>query len=142
MTITEQDYRRVIGEQQLRIVTQADEDIRRGAEVAAQQEMAGYLASRYNTTAIFSAEGEERNPIIVMYLCDIALYHLSAALPQRLGSEVRKERYDRAIRWLEGVQKGLIVPDLPTTLTDEEGNTTTPPPTIIYNSEPKLQNNW
>ena len=96
MTITEQDYRRVIGEQQLRIVTQADEDIRRGAEEAAQQEMAGYLASRYNTTAIFSAEGEERNPIIVMYLCDIALYHLSAALPQRLGSEVRKERYDRA----------------------------------------------
>ena len=46
---------------------------------------------------------------------------MAASLPQKMGTEIRKERYDRAIKWLEGVQSGKIVPDLPVS-TDEEGN--------------------
>ena len=53
-----------------------------------------------------------------MRTADIALYHLVASLPQKMGIEIRKERYERAIEWLEGVQSGKIIPDLP--LIEEE----------------------
>ena len=45
-----------------------------------------------------------------MYTCDIALYHMSASMPQKMGSEIREVRYKRAIKWLEGVQAGGIIP--------------------------------
>ncbi len=37
-----------------------------------------------------------------------------------MGREIRKERYDRAIKWLEEVQTGKVTPDLPT-FTGEDG---------------------
>lgn len=55
-----------------------------------------------------------RNMQIVMFLCDITLYHLVSWLPQKMGYEVREIRYRRAIEWLQGVQSGKIVPDLDT----------------------------
>ena len=50
----------------------------------------------------------------------MALYHLSAWLPNKMGHEIRKERYELALKWLEGVQAGKIIPDLPT-VTGEDG---------------------
>ena len=77
-----------------------------------------------------------------MFMADVTLYHLSASLPQKMGSEIRKERYDRAIKWLEGVQSGKIVPDIPrTTILDKEGNSTEAG-AFIYGSEKKLIHNW
>lgn len=73
-----------------------------------------------------------------MRTADIALYHLVASLPQKMGIEIRKERYERAIEWLEGVQSGKIIPDLP--LIEEEHT-----PVMngtIFHSEPRLRHNW
>lgn len=120
MFITEDDYRVVIGETALRVITQASPDIRDNAESEALEEMSSYLRPKYDTRAVFSASGEERNRLIVMYAADIALYHMAAAMPQKMGTDIRKERYDRAVKWLEGVQSGKIVPDLPL-VTDSEG---------------------
>ena len=61
-------------------------------------------APKYDCAALFAAEGDERNRLVVMYCCDIALYHMAASLPQKMGMEIRKERYERAVKWLEGVQ--------------------------------------
>lgn len=69
---------------------------------------------------IFAATGSERNNIIVLRTSDVALYHLSAWLPNKMGHEIRKERYELALKWLEGVQAGKIIPDLPT-VTGEDG---------------------
>ena len=113
MFITEEDYRVVIGENALKVVSQASQEIRDNAELEACEEIAGYLRPKYDTEAVFSAEGENRNRLVVMYAADIALYHMIAAMPQKMGSEIRKERYERAIKWLEGVQAGKIIPDLP-----------------------------
>ena len=55
-----------------------------------------------------------RNMQVVMFLCDITLYHLASWLPQKMGYEIREIRYRRAIEWLQGVQSGKIVPDLDT----------------------------
>lgn len=140
MTLTENDYKVVIGESGYKTIAQVSEANVLKAEREAQEEMAGYLRPKYNVEAIFSAEGEQRNSIIVMYLCDIALYHMSASLPQKMGSEIRKERYERAIKWLEGVQSGKIVPDLPLPV-DENGDTISGG-TVIYKSNKKLKHDW
>ena len=140
MTLTENDYKVVIGESGYKTIAQVSEANVLKAECEAQEEMAGYLRPKYDVGAIFGAEGEQRNSIIVMYLCDMALYHLSASLPQKMGSEIRKERYERAIKWLEGVQSGKIVPDLPLPV-DENGETISGG-TVIYKSNKKLKHDW
>lgn len=137
--ITEDDYRVVIGETALKVVSQTSPENRANAEAETQEEIAGYLRPVYDTDAMFSAEGAERNKLIMMYTADIALYHMTASQPQKLGSEIRKERYERAIKWLEGVQAGKIIPDLPLA-TEENGE-----PSgigITWQSDEPLRNNW
>ena len=122
MFITDEDYRVVIGEQALKVVSQVSEKNRVNAETEAVEEIAGYLRPKYDTAAVLSASGSDRNRLVVMYACDIAIYHMSASAPQKMGMEIRKERYERAVKWLEGVQAGKIVPDLPLAI-DENGDT-------------------
>ncbi len=138
--ITEEDYRVVIGDTALKVVSQATEENRINAELEAREEISSYLRPTYDTAAIFLAEGDARNRLIVMYTCDIALYHLVSAMPQKMGSEIRKERYDRAIKWLEGVQAGKIIPDLPIA-TDEEGEQAGGGG-ITWGSQSPLRHNW
>lgn len=138
MFVTEEDYRVVVGDSALRVISQASAENRANAELEAMEEIAGYLRPKYDTQAIFQAEGEARNRLIVMYTADIALYHLVSAMPQRMGSEVRQERYERAIHWLEGVAKGSIVPDLPTVQSEGEEQAGT----FLLQSEPPLRHNW
>ena len=139
MFITEEDYKVVIGDAALKVISQVSPDNRVNAEAEAQEEIAGYLRPKYDCTALFDAAGDQRNRLVVMYCCDIALYHMSASLPQKMGSEIREERYNRAIKWLEGVQAGKIVPDLPVVL-DEDGQPLTG--TFSYGCQKKQQYNW
>ena len=144
--ITDQDYKVVIGEQALKVVSQVSAENRANAETEAVEEISSYLRPKYDVQKIFatvpdgSTSGEDnRNRLIVMYTCDIALYHMTASAPQKMGMEIRKERYERAIKWLEGVQSGKIVPDLPLA-TDEEGNPVGFP--MVYGCQKKLRHNW
>ena len=139
MFITNEDYKVVIGEQALKVVSQISEENRANAEQEAIEEISSYLRPKYDTEAVFSATGEERNRLIVMYTCDCALYHMTASAPQKMGMEIRKERYERAIKWLEGVQSGKIMPDLPLA-TDENGEPTGLP--FTYGSQQPLKHNW
>lgn len=139
MFITEEDYKVVIGDNALKVISQVSPENRTNAEAEAREEIAGYLRPKYDCTAIFSAQDEHRNRLIVMYTCDISLYHMSAAMPQKMGSEIRKERYERAIKWLEGVQAGKIVPDLPLAVGEDglpSGNS------LVYSCQKQLHHNW
>jgi len=137
--ITDNDYQTVIGTAALTVISQATAAVREAAETEAVEEISGYLRPKYDVAAIFAATGTNRNPQIVMIACDIALYHLSASLPQRMATEVRQERYERAIRWLTDVQKGIVVPDLPLAA-DNPGYTGGG--ILRHGSDPKLQHNW
>lgn len=119
MFLTENDYI-VASADALTIFSQSTPEKREKAEKMAIEEIAGYLRSRYDTGLIFSAVGDNRNDVIVMHACDITLYHLVSWLPGKMGREIRKERYERAIKWLEEVQAGKVTPDLPT-CTGEDG---------------------
>lgn len=138
MFITDEDYAVVIGEEALKVTSRASAENRANAEMEAIEETSGYLRPVYDCNAIFSAEGDARNKLIVMRTADIALYHLVASLPQKMGIEIRKERYERAIEWLEGVQSGKIIPDLP--LVEDTDSTSSFG--TIYHSEPRLRHNW
>lgn len=139
MFITDEDYKVVIGDQALKVVSQVSQENRANAETEAMEEIAGYLRPKYNTKAVFSAAGTDRNRLVVMYTCDIALYHMAASTPQKMGMEIRKERYERAVKWLEGVQTGKIVPDLPLAM-DEYGEPVGMP--MVYGCQKKLKHNW
>lgn len=119
MFLTENDYI-VASADALTIFSQSTPKKREKAEKMAIEEIAGYLRSRYDTGLIFSAVGDNRNDVIVMHACDITLYHLTSWLPGKMGREIRKERYERAIKWLEEVQAGKVTPNLPT-CTGEDG---------------------
>lgn len=138
MFIDNEDYKVVIGDAALKVVSQSSPENIANAEVEAIEEISGYLRPVYDTGAIFAATGNHRNRLIVMYTADIVLYHLTASQPQKMGSEIRKERYERAIKWLEGVQAGRIIPDLPLAVSDD-GSTGFG---TSYHSFPKLRHDW
>jgi len=141
MFLTDNDYRVVIGETAFKAVSQASEEIIYTAEKEALEEIAGYLRPKYDINAVFSAQAEQRNPQVVMVAADIALYHMVSSMPNRLGYEIREERYKRAIAWLEGVAAGKIVPNLPLDNgTGEDGNT--PYAKINWSSAWKRNNQW
>lgn len=121
MFISQEDFKVVANEASLKAITQADPDNIENAIAEAIEEVAGYLRPKYDCDKIFAAEGDGRNRQVVMYTVDIALYNMTASLPARMGMETRLQRYERAIKWLEGVQAGKIVPDL-CKRTDGEGN--------------------
>lgn len=139
MFLTDQDYTTVIGQKALDTITQLDASIRHQAEQTAISEAKGYLWPRYDVDAIFSAEGSQRNMRLVTTVVDIALYHLSASLPQRMGTDVRQERYERAVKWLESVSQGTIVPDDLPLMTDADGSTNCG---INIKSNPRYNNEW
>ena len=88
--VTEDDYI-VVGADALRIIQQSNAENRKRAELAAREEMSGYLRERYDVASIFAARDIERNMQLVLYYCDIALYHMVCWLPG-----VRGWRYGRS----------------------------------------------
>ena len=71
-------------------------------------EMRSYLDKFYDCDAIFSARGEERHSLILMFALDITIYHIFSIHNPYTIADIRKERYDRAIEWLKGVARGQI----------------------------------
>lgn len=115
------DFKAVCDPVTLDVINQADDENLNRAIGYAQEEVASYLRSRFNVAAAFAKEGSERNAQLVMIVCDVALYHLVAWLPRRIGFEIRETRYNNAIDWLKNVQSGKATPDLPP-LTNEAGD--------------------
>lgn len=112
--INPSDYDASIHAEILDAVTRCDESIVEICEDRAIAEMKGYLEARYDCDAIFSAAGEDRNQLILMMAIDISLYHIFCAHnPQKL-SQMRVDRYNRAMEWLKKVSESkLSIADAP-----------------------------
>ena len=83
-------------------------------------EMKSYLNKSYDVEEIFNATGTDRNALVLMFALDIAIYHIFCQHNPYKMSQVRQDRYDRAIEWLKGVMKGdITIADAPR-LPDEE----------------------
>jgi phage gp36-like protein len=130
MFLTIEDYKAVVDNKTLDVINQSDPINLERAEGYAVEEISGYLRAAessktgirpYDVAAAFAATGDDRNRQLVMYACDVALYHLIAWLPQRIGFEIREIRYKRAIEWLESVQAGKVILDIPLVPDDSPG---------------------
>ena len=97
-----------------------DERMLQMAIDAAVAEASGYL-HRFDKDKIFKAEPDDRNALLMYWVKDIAVWHYINIANPGVDWEVRERRYNAAIAWLKGVQKGDIVPDLPPA-TDDDGN--------------------
>lgn len=108
--LTKDDFLSIIRENVLDDITEFNDDkITTGIEEAVSV-MEGYLASRYDTDAIFLATGEDRNKSIVMYCKDIVLYNLHSNISPRKIPKLRYDRYNAAMDWLEKVSDCKINP--------------------------------
>lgn len=59
------------------------------------------------------AAGDTRYPILLMYAKDIALYHIHSNIAPQNIPELRKTRYEAAIKWLHAVSLDKLNADLP-----------------------------
>ena len=100
MYITEQDYRMAITEREQAIISQHPQEWMQ-AETYAREVAASYLRARYNVKEIYSKTGDDRN------------HQMAHRLPQSMGLERWKDRYEESIDWLKTVQAGKNNPDLP-----------------------------
>jgi phage gp36-like protein len=119
--LTADDYSAVTDAQTLDVIMQSDPANRQRAELYAIEEISAYIRTRYNATEVFAATGDQRNNQMVMLTADVALYHLIAWLPKKMGFEIRELRYKRAIEFLEAVQAGKVSPDFPPLLDPQTG---------------------
>jgi len=119
-------------------ITESDDDIIVMAIEAAVQEMTSYLnpsnqrqwhdgRARYDTTAIFSATGISRNALILELCKSIAVWYACRLSNVDVIYDHIRERYDRAIQWLEKATgtgdyagKPVINPGLPVVTLQEE----------------------
>lgn len=135
--ITMQDYDASIHSEILARLIRDDESIVEICEDRAISEMRGYLSARYDVEALFSAEGAERNQLVLMMAIDITVYHLFCIHnPQKL-SAMRKDRYERAVEWLKQVAAFKVTVDGAPLLQKEELNANSP---WLMTSNPKRTN--
>lgn len=105
---------------------QSDEAIVEICEDRAVAEMRGYLDKFYDTDAIFSATGNARNQLVLMMAVDISVYHIFCQHNPYKMSQIRKDRYDRAVEWLKAVAAGKVtIADAPR-LSEEEAAVSSP----------------
>ena len=98
-----EDYDASVHREILDALVRDDESLVEICEDRAIAEMRCYLSKRYDCDAIFSASGPERNQLVLMMVIDIAVYHIFCIHnPQKL-SQIRKDRYERAVEWMRAV---------------------------------------
>lgn len=114
------DYDASLHREILDALVRDDETLVEICEDRAIAEMRGYLSKRYDCDAIFSTTGKKRNQLILMMVIDIAVYHIFCIHnPQKL-SQVRKDRYERAVEWMKAVASEEVSIDGAPLLPEEE----------------------
>mgnify|MGYP000780896080 CR=1 FL=1 len=105
------DYDASIHREILDALTREDNAVVEICEDRAVEEMRCYLSKRYDCDRIFTRTGDERSQLVLMMALDIAIYHIFSIHNPRNMSQIRVDRYERAVEWLKGVRKGDISVD-------------------------------
>jgi phage gp36-like protein len=123
-------------------INRGDVSLLTNAINAAIAEAQGYL-TQYNVTAIFAATGDSRNPILLLYVKDIAVWHYIQLCNPGVDLQLRMDRYEKAIKWFDKVQSGKTNPDLPlpADIIDSAGNAQSPENFLKWGGN-KRRNNY
>lgn len=126
MFITEEDMGTSIYGWQIDQITDGNDDILTTAMAAAEEEVRSYLTGnnmrewndgrlQYDVDAIFTATEGNRNPLILKHCVTIAKWWLVELCNADIIMEQAKDRYDRAVDWLNRLAKGAVtLSSLPT----------------------------
>lgn len=128
------DFDLLVQDVNLQQIINNNEAIRQQAELVAIGEARSYLVQKYNFDAELLLSGAARDPQLVSYICDIALFHLHSRISPRNIPELRVTRYDNAIHWLKMCAMGDATPKL---LEYE-----TPKTAVRWGSQPKNTNSY
>lgn len=88
-------------------ISRDDETIMLSAIAAAEQQAKGYLG-RYDIAILFGATGSDRDPLLLMYIKDLAAWHFITLANANIDMAVRKSRFDDAIAELKAIQAGKV----------------------------------
>jgi phage gp36-like protein len=127
-------YEEVVNE-----ITRNDDSIIDDAIDTAIDEIKGYL-HKYDVAACMDTVPPlERHRKLLSVCKDIAAWQLINLCNVTVGYDVRRNLYEDAIQWLQGVQKGQITPDLPVAVIP---NASTPVAPIKWHSNAKRNNHF
>lgn len=148
MFLVKEDLKNSIYSYQVEQITKGDNTIVMQALDTAEQEVKSYFYTndkkeyldgrpRYDVEAIFSKRGAERNALVVSLCLSVAKWYIVDLCNADIIYDHAKERYDRAIEYLNKLAKGEVnissLPILPHTEETEEQ--TTP---FVYGSRTKF----
>ncbi len=131
MFLNKEDLGTTIYDYQIEQITEGKDDIVLMAMAAAQEEAKSYLTANntfgfldgrivYDTQAIFTATGRDRNPLIVLSCVTLAKWHVIQLCNVDILYEQAKERYDRAVDWFNKLAKGEVTLSTLPTIDSEE----------------------
>lgn len=133
-----EDYDATIHREILDGLVRDDEALVEVCEDRAIEQMRSYMGQTYDCDRIFGARGAKRSQLVLMFALDIAVYHLFSIHNPHNMSQIRVDRYERAIAWLEGVQRGTIRAEgLPPAPQPDGAEPLTP---FVVGSRPKSHN--
>lgn len=125
-----EELKTVVYEYQFTQITEGDDTIILTAIETAIEEVKSYLTANdqhrfgdgrylYDVDAIFAAEGVDRNPLILAITKTVTEWWVTQLCNADIVYEQIKERYDRAIKWLDQLKDGKVnlksLPQLPDT---------------------------
>ena len=112
--LSDADYNFQIRTEILSSITQDNYDaLLPVAENASMQEIEGYLAQRYDMATVWIMTGPARNPLLVMYMVDIVLYHIYSSISNKQMPAKRENRYLAAKDYFERAAAGKVTLNLP-----------------------------
>jgi Protein of unknown function (DUF1320) len=105
-------------------------------------EMKAYLNSRYDVTAIFNAVGNARNKFMVRVATTITLYYIYLVHNPRKMHQTMVDEFERAIKTLEQIQKGIISPEGLPPITIDDGTNSGNGMPVQWGSIDNLKSDW
>lgn len=92
---------------------EASNDVELSCESRAIAKVRSALHNRFNTTALFDAEGDDRKALLVLHVLNVFVYEMYRRInPRKIPSEV-KDDHNETLAWLDRVADGREVPDFP-----------------------------
>lgn len=130
MFLTKDDMPSAMYGYQMEQITEGNDDIIDVAMAAAEEEVRSYLSGnnrrewldgrlQYDVDGILTAQGESRNALILKHAVTIAKWWIVELCNADIIYEQAKERYDRAIAWLNKLAKGDVTLSTLPTLSQE-----------------------
>ena len=107
-----EDWLNKIMDVNLQQIINSNVAIQEAAGLLAESEARSYLIQKYDFDAELVKIGAARDPQLLAYTVDIALYHLHCRIAPRNIPELRQTKYDNAISWLKMCAFGDVTPKL------------------------------